>query len=282
MSYLWNKDIVLQAGMRKIEARSKLEPDKAKPMLRVNFRVDKSLSKDPNVATVTIYNLASDNRKGLKKKDPLIIEAGYTDTREQIFSGDINYISHQREGSDWVTYLESGDGSLAIATARINKAFGPNTTVYDFLKAVSAAMGVGLGNTITSLNPYTTFRNGMRKFSHGAVAHGKVDRVLDQYLAPAGLNWSIQDGELQILEPTSATLDDVVLLSSKTGMVGSPEVGEKGKIVVRSLLQGKIAPGRRIVIESRQVKGQYKIEKVTHVGDTYHQDWYTEAEAKPL
>lgn len=282
MSYLYNRDFLIQAGTKLLAARQDDNPDKTKPMLRASFRVELTPEKDPNTALLMIYNLSSDSRKSLQKKQPLIIEAGYTGTRQQIFSGEINYIQHQRETVDWVTYLETGDGSEALATQRISKSFGPNTSVYDFLKAVAAAMGVGLGNTVTRFNPYTTMRDGFRSFKHGVVLHGKASQAFDKAMRSAGLQWSIQNGELQVLEPGETTLEEVVILNSKTGMLGSPEVGEKGKVVVRSLMQGSIKPGRRLVLESNEVKGQFKILNVSHVGDTYMNDWYTEAEAKPV
>lgn len=282
MSYLWNRDFSIQVGPKVLAARSDADPLKSKRMLRVTFRVDKSTSEEPNTAMVTVYNLSGNSRKLIQKRQPLVIEAGYTGTKQQIFSGDITFVHHQKEGANWVTYVETGDGADAIAAARIQKAFGANTPVYKFLLEVCRALGVGTGNSIQKLNPATTFRKGLKVFKGGVVASGKVNVILNRAMSSVGLQWSIQDGQLQILEPNEAALEEIVVLTQLTGLVGSPEVGEDGKIIVTSLLQGGIAPGRRLTVTAREVKGMFKIERVAHFGDTHSKDWYTQAEAKPL
>jgi hypothetical protein len=114
------------------------------------------------------------------------------------------------------------------------------------------------------------------------VLTGKASDVLDKYLTSAGFTWSIRDGQLQILAKDATTFESVVVLNSASGLIGSPEKGKEGYITFTSLLDGRLNPGSRVIINSLQVNGVYRIESVNHVGDTWGSDWYSECEAKPL
>ncbi len=111
---------------------------------------------------------------------------------------------------------------------------------------------------------------------------GKVSKLLDKYVTSAGYQWSIQDGQLQVLAPDETLLDMITILSSVTGLVGSPEQSEKGIIKARSLLQPSIIPGRRVTVFSKMITGSYKATKASIFGDTWGTDWYTEFEGKPV
>ena len=65
-------------------------------------------------------------------------------------------------------------------------------------------------------------------------------------------------------------------------MVLKPKEGEKAKrtgIEVTSLLNAGIRPGRRIQVLSKYLDAVYKVEKVTHAGDTHGGEWYSQVEA---
>ena len=64
--------------------------------------------------------------------------------------------------------------------------------------------------------------------------------------------------------------------------MGSPQVGNKGVVRFRSLMQADVFPGRKLRFDSRHVTGDYRCEQVAYVGDTHGADWYCEGEAKAL
>ncbi len=278
---LFNRDFALQLGTKRIAMRPIGDKNISKPMLKVIFNIEKSTDRDPNKATITVHNLAERTRKELQKEQPVIVQAGYTNTIQQIFSGDITYISHAREGVDWVTTLQCNDGARQYVSARLSVSFGPGTQFRSLLQTLAEALGVGLGN---AQGQFTAgdFRGGLVEFTKGVVVSGKVSDILDKYVTTAGFKWSLQDGQLQILKPGQTTTEELVVLTKDSGLIGSPEVGEEGIVSAKSLLQGTIRPGRRIRIESLEVDGTFKIERVSHVGDSWGTDWYTELEAKPL
>ena len=297
MSEFYNRDFSLTIGSQTMNMQlvDEFQQAVAEPILKVDFNVEKSLDKDPNVANVTIYNLNLDNRatlqegseiaeklrKGKKVYDwPIVIEAGYVGFKEVLFKGNITFVNSVRETVNWVTYIEAGDAEKKTRSKRLNKSFAKGTTVFSVIDQVAEVLGVGKGNLQERLGS-GVFRKGYGVFKQGFVASGRVVNILDGLLASAGYTWSIQDGELQILAPADTVLEEVIVLTKDSGLIGSPEKGEKGRIVAKSLLQGRLNPGRRVIIESEMIDGTYKIERVNHYGDVEENDWYSEFEAKP-
>ena len=212
---------------------------------------------------------------------PVIIEAGYVGETQQLFSGDMTNVVHSREGNDWLTNIDSGDGSRSYRSSRINESFAPGTKLVDVIKKVAETMGLGMGNVVDKLGE-GGFRGGVTEFAKGISVVGKCSEELDKLLASAGLEYSIQDGQLQVFKRKSVetTKDEAILLDHASGLIGAPpEPGDKGYVKVRSLLQGTIAPGREaVILPLRADRMSIRVEKVYHLGDTWGTDWYTDFE----
>jgi len=296
---LYNRDFSMNIGGVPITTQTgdPLVKDRIDTQLRVTFDVEKTLSKEPNQATITVYNLNIPNRAAIQTGAeiadtartatppiaydwPLVIEAGYMGSLETIFSGNITFAHSEKEAVDWVTTIEAGDGENKYRKGRMNKSYKAGTTVAQVALDAAALLDVSPGNIAEKLG-VGVFRNGYSVFTQGYVASGSAADILDSLMSSAGFRWSIQDGSLQVLAPTDTNFEEIVILSKDFGMVGSPQIAEKGKITVTSLLQGKLKPGGRIIVQSELVNGQFKVERVKHFGDTFGRDWYTEIEAKP-
>lgn len=270
------------------------------PSLRASFKVEKTSAKEPNKATIEVYNLSESNRSILKDgadivartialaqkakvapvwQWPLIVEAGYVGSREQLFTGDVVYAQSKRDTTSWITTIEAEDGGIQFSNARIKQSFGPGTTLQTVLLACAKALGVGIGNSMTKL---AAPKRSLVVYKKGLVLSGKVSDVLDKQCTNAGYKWSIQDGQLQLLAKGETLIESVPILSATSGLIGSPELGEAGSIKCQSLLRGTIKPGKRIIVESQLVKGTFKVDRVTHSGDTWGSNWYSEIEAKPV
>jgi hypothetical protein len=292
---LFNRDFTMKIGGAPINIQ-KVNPltGDITSALRVTFGIEKSDNRDPNRATVEIFNLSETSRKVLEIGTelaekaraagaiydwPLIIEAGYVTTKSQVFSGEILRADSRIEGVDWITTIEAEDGGNKYRSTRISQSFGKGTPLSAVLNSLALALRVGIGNSAAhfALSP-----RGLVVFQNGVALNGQVSKLLDKYITSAGYTWSIQDGNLQVLGPDETLLDSIVALSALTGLVGSPDKSEKGIIKVRSLLQPQIMPGRLVTMLSKSINGGYKATKVNHYGDTWGQDWYTEFEGKPL
>lgn len=257
--------------------------------LRLKFKVEKTLLGEPNVLDLHIYNLSAETRAKMQKRgDPVVLVAGYVGNAQVIFSGDAQTIDHVRDGPDWDTHVQSGDGAEVFRSAFSSHSFKAGTTWKDVAGTLAKDMaGVNVGDAIAKLGT-GDFAGAIDTFMQGFSAHGPTVREFDRVMRAGGLEWSIQDGKLQIVKGRNPTSDEAVRLSPSTGLVGSPDHGTPEKdgqpslLKVRSLLQGGIRPGRAVVVESRSASGNYRANKVTHEGDTHGGEWYTGLDLEPL
>lgn len=280
MSELSHRDFSINLGGTLIASRT--EDGEDKPILRVVFRVEKSLGKDPNTAEVAIYNLKEATRGLLSQKAiQTIIEAGYAGAAHVIFRGKLDYGATAREGTDWISNFESTDGGKEVRDSRINVSFKSVGFQAAILEAANA-MGLGLGNVEEKIRG-GNIRGALSEFGAGLVMSGQAAPQFDKLVRSFGYEWSIQDEQIVLLEP-AGVLDpgNAIVLSSATGLVGSPQAGDDGTIEARSLMIPSMQPGRKVRIDSEFVNGFFRVERSVFLGDTRGQEWYTDIEVKPL
>jgi hypothetical protein len=189
------------------------------------FGVRKSDSKDPNTAEISINNLSATTRGQMQKKGAkVVLLAGYAANQAQIFSGDARSISHLRDGPDWVTKLQCGDGETSYAYDWITESFRAGTSVGAVLNRIAESMRVGLGNVRQQ-----AARLSSEQFVHGYAAHGRASAELNRILHSRGYTWSIQDGQLQVLKRGEYLPTTALVINAESGLIGTPELhtGEK-------------------------------------------------------
>jgi hypothetical protein len=244
--------------------------------LTVSFDVTKSLAaKTPNTAEIRIWNLNPPHRKKLQELDRVYVslEAGYEEGTTLVFRGDLRGVTHAREGANWITTVTSDTGRVA-RKKRILKSFAPQSTVTDVLNAAASKMGLKLGNTSLKTIAAKIHGTGAANFFNGYALAGAVVDEVDRLARSVGLEWSVQDDELQFLDKGQPLQLEGVLLTPSTGLIGSPEPGNKGLLEARCLLMPGIDPGRRVQIASHHVNGVYRIETTKSHGGTAEKEWY--------
>lgn len=259
----------------------------------VAFEVQKDLTGKPNTCDVKIWNLSADHRSELAGKAAkkttggkpagvlVRLDAGYKDQTSRIFEGQLRHLYSRREGSDVVTFVETGDGEYYVSRSKIFKAWGPGSPVETVLRDVARAIGIGDGNLVSAIRGAALTAYGST-FTQGTAVSGKAVKELNRLTRSVGLEWSIQDGTLQLLG-TGKSLDaQAVLVSSDTGLVGSPDIDHKGVVSFKTLLIPDIFPGRKVKLQSEEIQGFFRVEKAKYQGDTYGPEWYIDCEAKRL
>lgn len=250
--------------------------------LDVAFEIVKSLSpQTPNSAEIRVWNLNADHRKRLQELEKVFVslEAGYVDGTSLLFRGDLRDVLSTRDGADWITTITSDSGRRA-RKRRILKSFAPGATVQEVLTAAAKAMGVRLGNTAAKTVGAKIQGTQSSSFFNGYALAGAIERELDRLARSCGLEWSIQDDELQFLEQGKPLQELGIELTPDTGLIDSPEPGNKGITEARCLMIPDLFPGRRIQITSEHVTGIYRAETTKHVGDTAGRDWYVDLELR--
>lgn len=263
--------------------------------LRMEFKVTKTLKREPNTLDLSICNIAEGTRSRLQRRGAaVILMAGYQEGLAQVFSGDARTIDHFRKGSDWITRVQCGDGEKQYTFARVSESFGPGTRLLDAAERVARTLlGRDVGQEFRDLRALlsqTGTRLSVEQFAHGYSAHGRAAAEFDRLMQAAGLSWSIQDGQLVMLPKgrARATAARAPVLASDSGLIGSPEHGSpdsQGKpapLKARCLLQPELRCGGVVEFQSLAVRGQFRIEKLTHSGATDAGPWFTDLECQPL
>lgn len=272
------------ASRLKDETREKLGfgDEDLSNILKVTFGVTSTIKKDPNSAELQIYNLNEDSRTALQKRgQQTTIEAGYVSNRSIIFGGVLEYSTSVYNGTDWITTLQTSDGTDNIKSKRINKSLKGPAKVGDVLRVAAEAMGLKPGDLKTAI-ARGSVRGNLSEFTNGIVLSGKADKVLDSVAKSMGYFYSIQNGQLMLLAPGDSNGSTATVISQETGMAGSPEPGDDGFVNVRTLIQPNLLPAYRVKVESRSANGFFRIERVDYSGDTWGDDWHADLECSPL
>lgn len=247
----------------------------------VDFKIVRTLRRTPGTCELVIYNLTESHRNEIRDATkPLVrVEAGYQDGMTMLFQGNERQTEIVRDDVEWVTKIVASDGIDAIRHRRASRSFGPQTQLRDVVEYLVDAIGVGDGNFEDAISN-AAFDDLDSTFPEGAIVHGTAADELTRILNAAGLEWSVQDGVLQLLERGGSLDREAVKLAKGSGLVGSPEVGKRGIVKVKALISPDLMPGRRVQIESDVVTGTYRIEKCEFTGSTRGGDWYANMETR--
>jgi hypothetical protein len=260
---------------------------------RIKFSVKRSNAQTPNVADIIVYNLSSSTAILLQQQfTRVVLQAGYQGNYGVIFAGNIKQTIIGRDsGTDTFFRIIAGDGDLAYNFAIVNQTLGPGAT---FQSQVNAA--------VSAMAPMGTTAGGNTQvpagtvLPRGKVLYGNARTYLRGVANSTNQSWSIQDEKI-VFVPNNAYLPGTaVVISSETGMIGTPQQTLEG-VNVKTLLNPKIQISTRVQLDNKLVarlainlavpgtasaipaplttNGVYYVLVVEHTGDTRGVDWYS-------
>jgi Baseplate hub gp41 len=340
--------------------------------LRIEFEIEKSAKKNPNKSSIKIYNLTEATRTELEKPGTrCVLYAGYKDQDgpQLIFNGDVTFAWTQFKLPNVITEFELGDGASEIRDTTISVGYDKGVKSKQILNDAAKKMDTPL------VIPSNLEE---RVWEHGLSFFGPVRTLLDKVTKGSKSEWSIQNGNLQVIEKGMVTTRQGIVLSADSGLIGSPErergskdgtsQKEAGKATVtnkakggaprgpaeslpvppippianippnasggipttfmqrdseddafddaelerggnrsgsaderikssepvksidgwkvKCLLMPSLNPGDRVQLDSRSVKGIFRVQELKHKGDNWEGDWQTELKlidpAEPL
>lgn len=132
---------------------------------------------------------------------------------------------------------------------------------------------------------------------------GNTRDVLDNIAKDGGSNWSIQDGQLTMVKTRKMLPQEAAVLRSDTGLIGTPEVDDKG-ITMSCLLNPTLKINGPVKLDNNGIRykvqrdrarsvnfvelpttpvkldkdGIYKIIRLEHLGDTHGNEWLSKIE----
>jgi hypothetical protein len=263
--------------------------------LRIKFSIKKSGVMTPNVAEIRVYNLELEMAAKIKKEfTKVVLDAGYVGNHGVIFKGNIKQVISGRENStDTFLDLVCGDGDRAYNFSVINKTIGGNgvgTMPTDQINAaLSSLSSNGVGKNY--VGPITA-----PTLPRGKTIYGNARDTLKAVADSHGFTWSIQDEQVVFVSEGTYLPGTVVVLNSKTGVIGTPQQTVEG-IKLKCLLNPKLRIHGRVQLDNKSIE-QYKIDfqvpgspantpvplstdgvyyifVAEHSGDTRGLDWYT-------
>lgn len=237
--------------------------------LRIRFDIKKSSGDDPNTAKIEIYNLSPERQNQIIKEwEDIQLIAGYKDRERIIFSGQIRTAIPIVSGTDRILTIESGDGDREILRGFVNKTLEKGCTSNEIIGECQSAM---FDITAAYADDLTT------TYKRGRVLSGRASDILTMQTKQEDAQWSIQDGQLLLLQGGNVRPNAVWLIDKESGMLGSPEPTTVG-VKVNTLLNPAYLIGGVAKIDSIMFSGGVRIETINHKGDTHGSEWVSQLE----
>ncbi|CUJ29266.1 phage protein [Achromobacter ruhlandii] len=264
--------------------------------IRITFDVRKDTEEEPNDHTIRVYNLAAATRRALEEPGlRCVLYAGYADEGGPLLmaSGSVVFAYTKFEQPDVVTELIVKDGYTEVRDTAISIGLGPGAQARAIIRDIARQMGLPL--VMADDVPD-------RRWQQGFSFYGAARTALHKVTQGTGLEWSIQNQQLQVVQRRGTTRRQAVVLAADTGLLGFPErtreaAREKAKVKdqttgdnvnlvsaqqqrdgwrVQSLLLPTLNPGDLVKLESKSVEAFLRVEGLQHSGDSAGGNWQTE------
>lgn len=262
--------------------------------------VEESPSREPNKASLTVYNLGAKNRGILSAEHRgLEIVAGYYPQHGLVFRGETYTVRHEppsQNSPEWVTTIEAADGWHAFESSWASLSWPAGTPL--------SVVVTQLGQT-TGLAVKTDVRGSL---AAAWCCSRRTADALTEFCGDNGLTWHIYQGVIEVLSESTAinrTTATAVRVSADSGMIGSPALVERkpkgGRkrfgVSVKTLMDPRIRPHglveiitsvptsgiartKRSTYSLPQIGGVYRVGRVARYGSLETPDFYTEFETE--
>ncbi|WP_346235737.1 hypothetical protein MKY04_09350 [Lysinibacillus telephonicus] len=242
--------------------------------LDIYFNIPFDDDLEPNLSEITVYNLSQTTINQLKRGQKLSINAGYSDDKGLIQSGEISSVSTKWEGADRATLIKVLDSVPYNSAKTLQRSYKNNIKADAIIKDLAQALGLKVATLRLPTN---------KVFKKGYSIDGEIIKSIQNIAEDCGASAYISRQQAFIRPITEGDNHNFVL-NSDTGLIGSPEYFEEeknGKLVkgykFKSLLQYRMNTASIIQLQSREVKATLRIRKGKHINNG--SSFYTEAEA---
>lgn len=232
--------------------------------LEIVADVEQTRRKRPNKASITVQGLSAESAAFITGAE--VVEV--VSSEGLLYRGNPRRVRRAWKMPDSETEIACKDGGRLYRDASLTRSYAPGVTSRTVLADLTASIGAGL--EILGTLPEQVYESGY-------CAAGKVRDIITDVVESLDCAWSIQDGVVQILA-LGAPSTGGALLKAGSGLVGSPEVTDKG-IALKALLMPRLRPGRLFRLESRSLTGWYRVTKCQHKAGSRGDPWETAVDA---
>lgn len=235
------------------------------------FNVPFSTENEPDVTEISIYNLSPESICSIKKGTNVNLSAGYGKNIGMIVSGQVIDFATTIDNVDKKTTLKIGSAINAWREKKINKTYAKGTTAKDIMSDLISNFGVVIADM--SIVKNVTYKR-------GKTVSGRLKDVVKKLAKETNSKFYI-DKDRAYVRPHEKGTATGFLLSGSTGLIGSPErieIQEDGKKSnqgwkVKCLLNHNIFTDSLIQIDSKSIKGNFRVVKGSHTSE-----WITDME----
>ncbi len=261
--------------------------------LHVKFSFEKANVESPNTGKVTVWNLNKEHLAELEKQDcVVIVRAGYGDDITEAFTGTVTHASTTKEGADRMTEIELASNMVELRDTSFAMSYAEGTRTDVIYQEAAAQMGLPLTISPKAMENPTLL-------SAGFSFVGGAKNLLNRLTRMDGINWTIQDGVMQLLKTNEPISMNCYELNAGSGLIGMPkrvnvsagggsskggsETADSGNESaqlgweVTYLMNLAIGVNSYIHISSESVNGYFRVQKIAIEGDNYEGDWQCKA-----
>lgn len=216
----------------------------------------------------------------IREVDPTAV--GQSDGRNygMIFSGQIDSTQTGREEDKLATWVQikAADSIKALITTTTARTLSAGYMPEDIDRLLMKDFSVaGITQGLTPKMPTTVY-------PRGRVLFGMTRHLMDNLAAQCTATWQFVDGKRQMVADREY-VHEAMLLSSATGLIGSPTAiddGIKVKVLINPNIRllGLVQLDQRIPFPAVS-NGVYSVREIIYTGDTRGQQWYMEMVCRP-
>lgn len=230
------------------------------PDLDMDFDIKFGDEDEPDVSTVTVYNLSPDSVAHIKPGQSLTLNAGYNGNLGNILSGHISDIQQGKDSVDHSYKVMVTPENLTLLTKTVNKTYSPGVTAMQIVTELLRESGIESGN-ITLENNIT--------YDTGKIISGSLAKALQDIATETNSFYFNRNGIIFIVA-NRYELDTGFLLRPDTGLIGSPEVIDIDGAIgykITCLLNPLFVLGSVFRLESKMLSGLFRVQTGSHSGD---------------
>lgn len=268
-------------------------------LFRIRFETANADTESPNTAVIRVYNLAPTTIKNIREQFGQVqLSAGYEQGNfGLVFQGSIKQFKVGRENAtDTFLDIYAADGDIGYNNQVINTSLAKGQTPLQVVGQLGSLLG-SQGSDFGSLT--TTARN--TPSIRGQVLFGMARARMRNLASHLDASWSVQNGQVVMIDNTGYRDGEVVNINIATGLVGMPEQTDGG-ITCTTLLNSRFRIGCQVRLNNADVNqliqnsatstpynrwagvqqiapidadGLYRAFVVSHSGDSRGNDWYS-------
>lgn len=235
--------------------------------LYISFDIQRDTTKLPNSASISVCNLKGSTRQLLQQYTSIdgsdfdenyrsiVLTVARNKKNSIIFAGTITECTSMRNGADWVTQFQCGDGFFATRSSNLSLTVNPDDALVNFIEKEAKRWKL---STDIAGKPYTSSK---------PASFTSLTDLLD-FSFPD--NWFIDNETLRCYGKGEGVHKGVqVFVLGKNQIVGNPK-RTKNTLFMDTVFMPELKLGQIVDVKSiytKEYNAQWEIISISHAGD---------------